>query len=113
MSAFRPDRVRNDYKADIQSIRDLHGDDLIVDWIERYYASPDVDRDDVMEALDIDYVGTFYEMIRAYEVDHPKPDPCGRSTTAGDDAAATGRAGGAGKPSKTGVLEAAIELKRA
>ncbi|MFL0693662.1 MAG: hypothetical protein ACJLUP_16660 [Agrobacterium tumefaciens] len=75
MSAFHDDRVRDDYQADIQNIRDRHGDDLIIDWIERYYASPDVDRNDVMIALGIDYVGTFYEMIRAYDVDRPEPDP--------------------------------------
>ncbi|WP_027488947.1 hypothetical protein [Allorhizobium undicola] len=75
MSIFRPDRVRDDYEADIQAIRERHGDVIIIDWIERYYASDDVDRDDVMEALGIDYVGTFYEMIRAYDVDQPEPDP--------------------------------------
>lgn len=75
MPLFRADRVRDDYKADIQVIRDRHGDDVIMDWIERYYASPDVDRDDVMIALDINYVGTFYELIRAYDVDKPEPDP--------------------------------------
>lgn len=75
MPAYREDRVRPDYKSDIQSIRDRHGDDVIMDWIERYYASPNVDRDDVMEALQIDYVGTFYEMIRAYDVPKPEPDP--------------------------------------
>lgn len=74
MSSFRAERVRDDYKADIQTIRDRHGDETIIDWIERYYASPDVDRDDVMIALDIDYVGTFYELIRAYDVDKPEPD---------------------------------------
>ena len=75
MSAFRTDRVRSDYAADIQSIRDRHGDDVIVDWIERYHASDDVDRDDVMTALDIDYIGTFYELIRSYNVDKTEPDP--------------------------------------
>lgn len=75
MLSFRAERVRDDYKADTQVIRDRHGDDVIVDWIERYYASPDVDRDDVMEALDIGYIGTFYELIRAYDVDKPEPDP--------------------------------------
>ena len=75
MSLFRTERVRDDYKADIQKIRDRHGDEIIIDWIERYYASPDVDRDDVVEALDIDYVGTFYELIRAYDVAKPEPDP--------------------------------------
>ncbi|MBY3044817.1 hypothetical protein [Rhizobium leguminosarum] len=74
MSAYRPDRVRDDYTADIQAIRDRHGDDVIVDWIEHYYASDDVDRDDVMEALGIDHVGTFYELVRAYDVDRPEPD---------------------------------------
>lgn len=74
MPGFQEYRVRDDYKADIQVIRDRHGDDVIVDWIERYYASPDVDRDDVMIALGIDYVGTFYEMTRAYDVDRPEPD---------------------------------------
>lgn len=75
MSSFKADRVRDDYKTDIQAIRDRHGDDAIIDWIERYYESPDVDRDDVMIALHIDYVGTFYELLRAYEVDKPEPDP--------------------------------------
>ena len=74
MSAFHFDRVRADYIADIQRIRDQHDDEIIIDWIERYYASPDVDRDDVMIALGIDYVGTFYELIRAYDVDKPEPD---------------------------------------
>lgn len=74
MSAYRPDRVRDDYAADIQAIRDRHGDDVIADWIERYHASDDVDREDVMEALGIDYVGTFYELIRAYDVSKPEPD---------------------------------------
>lgn len=74
MSEFHEDRVRDDYKADIQVIRDRHGDGVIIDWIERYYASPDVDRDDVMIALGIDYVGTFYELTRAYDVDKPQPD---------------------------------------
>lgn len=75
MSAFREDRVRHDYRADIQAIRDRHGDEVIIDWIERYYASPDVDRDDVMIPLGIDYVGTFYELVRAYDVEKPEPDP--------------------------------------
>lgn len=75
MSLFRADRVMADYKADIQTIRDRHDDEKIVDWIERYYASHDVDRDDVMAALSIDYIGTFYELIRAYDVDRPEPDP--------------------------------------
>ena len=75
MSIYNPDRVRDDYKADIQAIRNRHGDEAIIDWIERYYASPDVDRDDVMEALGIDYVGTFYELTKAYHVDRPEPDP--------------------------------------
>lgn len=75
MSSFCPERVRADYTADIQSIRDRHGDDVIADWVERYHASDDVDREDVMEALGIDYVGTFYELIRSYNVDKPEPDP--------------------------------------
>lgn len=75
MSAFKPEWVREDYKKDIGAIRDRHGDETIIDWIERYYASPEVDRDDVMEALDIGYIGTFYEVIRAYDVVKPKPDP--------------------------------------
>lgn len=75
MSAYRPERVREDYKSDIEAIRTRHGDDVTVDWIERYYASPDVDRDDVMIALQIDYVGTFYEMLTAYDIEKPEPDP--------------------------------------
>lgn len=75
MSAFKPEWVREDYKKDIGAIRDRHGDETIIDWIERYYAPPDVDRDDVMTALEIDYVGIFYEMIRAYDVEEPEPDP--------------------------------------
>lgn len=75
MSSFRPERVRADYQADITGIRNRHGDAKIADWIERYYVSDDVDRDDVMIALDIDYVGTFYEIVRAYDVDKPEPDP--------------------------------------
>lgn len=75
MPKFNLDRVRDDYAADIQRIRDRNGDDTIIDWIERYYASPDVDRDDVMVALQIEYIGTFYELIRAYDVDKPEPDP--------------------------------------
>lgn len=74
MSSFNPDRVRIDYQADIQAIRERHGDDKIADWIARYHWSDDVDRDDVMIALDVDYVGTFYELIRAYDVDRPEPD---------------------------------------
>lgn len=73
--SFRADRVRPDYEKDIDAIRNRHGDDVIVDWLERYYASPDVDRDDVMVALDIDYVGTFYEMLIAYDVEKPASDP--------------------------------------
>lgn len=73
--SFKDDWVRGDYKKDIDAIRDRHGDDVIIDWIERYYASPDVGRDDVMTALDIDYVGTFYELIRAYDIELPEPDP--------------------------------------
>jgi hypothetical protein len=75
MSKFIPERVREDYKRDIQAIREAHSDERIVDWIERYYWSPDIDRDDVMVALDINYVGTFYEIIRAYDVPQPEPDP--------------------------------------
>ncbi|TAW15094.1 hypothetical protein ELI25_04135 [Rhizobium ruizarguesonis] len=60
--------------ADIQRIRDRHGDETIADWLERYYASQHIDRDDVMIALDIDYIGTFYELIRAYDVEKPEPD---------------------------------------
>jgi hypothetical protein len=75
MSAFHEDRVRHDYRDDIQAIRDRHGDEVIIDWIERYYASPDVDRDDVMIALGIDYVGTFYELVRACDFEKPEFDP--------------------------------------
>lgn len=75
MSAYRPERVREDYKSHIEALRDRHGDAAIVDWIERYHTSPDVDRDDVMVALSINYVGTFYELIRAYDVEKPEPDP--------------------------------------
>ncbi|WP_276118017.1 hypothetical protein [Pararhizobium qamdonense] len=74
MSKFIPERVRDDYAADIQAVRERHGDETVEDWIERYYASPDVDRDDVMTALQIDYVGTFYELLRAYDVAKPEPD---------------------------------------
>ena len=74
MSAFKSEWVRDDYKADIQVIRDQFGDEAIIDWIERYHASPDVHRDDVMIALGIDYVGTFYELIRAYDIELPEPD---------------------------------------
>ncbi|MBY5819994.1 hypothetical protein HFN60_30860 [Rhizobium leguminosarum] len=74
MSKFIPERVRDDYAADIQTIRDRLGDEAIVDWIERYYRSPDIDRHDVMIALGIDYIGTFYELIRAYDVEKPEPD---------------------------------------
>ena len=73
--AFHEDRVRDDYKSDIALIRDRNGDDVIVDWIERYYADGDVDRDDVMIALDIDYIGTFYELVRAYDIEKREPDP--------------------------------------
>lgn len=75
MSKFIPERVREDYRPDIDAIRERHGDETIEDWIERYYASPDVDRGDIMTALQIDYIGTFYELIRAYDVDKPEPDP--------------------------------------
>lgn len=75
MPAFNPEWVRSDYMADIQAIRERHGDEAIVDWIERYYASPDVDRDDVMVGLDIDYIGTFYELVRAYDIEKAEPDP--------------------------------------
>jgi hypothetical protein len=75
MSAFRAERVREEYKVDIEAIRERHGDDVIIDWIERYYASPDVDRDTVMVALDIDYIGTFCELLIAYDVEKPEPDP--------------------------------------
>lgn len=73
--SFKADRVRDDYKADVQTIRERHGDEIIIDWIERYSASPDVDRDDVMTGLGIDYVGTFYELLIAYEVEKSEPDP--------------------------------------
>ncbi|CDN91780.1 hypothetical protein [Agrobacterium tumefaciens] len=75
MSQFKSERVRDDYKKDIATIRDRFGDDVIIDWIERYYESQDVDIDDVMEALAIDYVGTFYELLRAYDVEKPEPNP--------------------------------------
>ncbi|OAE46838.1 hypothetical protein [Agrobacterium tumefaciens] len=75
MSVYHPNRVRDDYRADIQAIRDRLSDAIIIDWIERYHASPDVDRDDVMTALQIEYIGTFYEVLRAYDVDQPEPDP--------------------------------------
>ncbi|TAX58942.1 hypothetical protein ELI02_02260 [Rhizobium leguminosarum] len=66
---FHPDRVRPAYQAGLKSIREGHGDEVIEDWLERYHASPDVDRDDVMTALQIEYIGTFYELVTAYEVD--------------------------------------------
>ncbi|MBB4104948.1 hypothetical protein [Allorhizobium borbori] len=72
--SFKDEWVRDDYKKDISVIRDRHDDDVIIDWIERYHASPDVHRDDVMIALGIDYVGTFYELIRAYDIELPEPD---------------------------------------
>ena len=35
--SFKDEWVRNDYKADIQVIRDRHGDEVKIDWIERYH----------------------------------------------------------------------------
>lgn len=73
MPQFRPDRVRPEYKPYVDAIRHQHGDERIIDVIERYHAGG-YHRDEAMDVLGIDYIGTWYELWMSYDVDRPEPD---------------------------------------
>ena len=62
------------YVAAIEALRERMSDDDIVDVLERYVHGG-FDRDDAMERLGIDYLGTLYELIDVYEIERPAPDP--------------------------------------
>lgn len=72
----KPDLTGRDptYIAAIEALRERMSDDDIVDVLERYVHGG-YDRDDAMERLDIDYLGTLYELIVVYGIERPEPDP--------------------------------------
>lgn len=74
MSPYHAERVRPGYQPEIDAVRARLADDVIVDTLERWLAGG-LDRDEAMEILDIDYIGTLYELRFAYDVTEPEPDP--------------------------------------
>lgn len=67
-------RVRADYREVISAVRAKLSDEQIVDILERYVHGP-MHRDDAIDALDIDYLGTLHEMIAVYRIERPEIDP--------------------------------------
>ncbi|MGO6676395.1 hypothetical protein [Rhizobium leguminosarum] len=74
MTAPDLSRIRDGYADDIAEVRRRWTDEQITDALERYRHGG-MNRDTVMAALDIDYVGTLYELIAVYQVEAPEPDP--------------------------------------
>ncbi len=62
------------YRKAISEIRGRLTDDQIVDFLERYVAGG-IDRDEAMEALDINYLGVLYTAVSVYGIERPEPDP--------------------------------------
>lgn len=73
---MKPDLTGRDpaYVAAIEALRERMSDEEIVDVLERYVHGG-YDRDDAMEKLDIDYLGTLYELDFVYGIERPAPDP--------------------------------------
>ncbi|MGO7353844.1 hypothetical protein ACCS66_03810 [Rhizobium ruizarguesonis] len=67
------DRIHPSYADDIAELRSRWTDQQITDALERYRHGG-MDRDTVMDALGIDYIGTLYELISVYHVEAPEPD---------------------------------------
>ncbi|NTI03104.1 hypothetical protein G6K88_13855 [Agrobacterium rhizogenes] len=74
MSAPDLKRVRQGYEAVIAELRGRMNDDQIVDILERYKHGG-LQRDQAMEVLDIDYLGTLYELVSVYDIPEPPSDP--------------------------------------
>ncbi|WP_288430141.1 hypothetical protein [uncultured Agrobacterium sp.] len=53
----------------------------IIDILERYRHGG-MHRDQAMEALDIDYLGTLYELVSVYQIQEPASDPVEESRQA-------------------------------
>lgn len=66
-------RIRKGYEDVITELRDRMPDAQIIDVLERYKHGG-MHRDEAMEALDIDYLGTLYELVSVYRVEEPAPD---------------------------------------
>ncbi|UFW65821.1 hypothetical protein RlegWSM1455_07300 [Rhizobium laguerreae] len=68
------DGIHPSYADDIAELRRRWTDEQITDALQRYRHGG-MDSDTVMAALDIDYVGTLYELIAVYRIEAPAPDP--------------------------------------
>ncbi len=67
-------RIRDGYHDVIAELRDRMHDDQIADVLERYRLGG-LHRDKAMEMLDIDYLGTLYELVAVYQISEPPVDP--------------------------------------
>lgn len=67
-------RIHPSYADEIAEVRRRWTDEQITDALQRYRFGG-MDRDAVMDALDIDYIGTLYELIAVYRVEAPELDP--------------------------------------
>ncbi|TAV04569.1 hypothetical protein [Rhizobium ruizarguesonis] len=74
MTAPDLSRIRDGYADDIAELRSRWTDEQITDALERYRHGG-MNRDTVMAALDIDYIGTLYELISVYQIAAPATDP--------------------------------------
>ncbi|NKM65348.1 hypothetical protein GFL58_31005 [Rhizobium leguminosarum bv. viciae] len=74
MTAPDLSRIRDGYADDIAELRSRWTDEQITDALERYRHGG-MNSDTLMDALDIDYVGVFYELLHVYAVEAPEPDP--------------------------------------
>jgi len=63
-----------DYLRVIAELRSRMSDHQIADILQRYRVGG-LDRDEAMEALDIDYLGTLFELISVYRIAAAEPDP--------------------------------------
>ncbi|MGO4566098.1 hypothetical protein AB4Z52_13705 [Rhizobium sp. 2YAF20] len=62
------------YRQAITEIRSRLPDNQIVDVLERYVAGG-YDRDEAMDALGIDHLGTLYTAVAVYRIERPEPNP--------------------------------------
>jgi hypothetical protein len=74
MSELDLNRIHPSYAADIAELRRRWTDEQITDALERYRFGG-LDRDTVIEALGIDYIGTLYELVSVYQIPEPASDP--------------------------------------
>jgi len=70
---YDPSRITKGYEEYVAGVRARLSDDVIEDALERYMFGA-YDRYELMEALDLDYIGMTHELIAVYQPMRPEPD---------------------------------------